>query len=125
MGIDAAQSEFVNQRAAINQTSGEGVRIFHRLLDAHDRNVDTDKPDAIEQLPNRINPMIGERHLDKPRRIYRAKSGDDVLDQRRDRVVALGIPDAEDIVTPGGEHSMSFATRLLLVGEEHNPKLAD
>jgi hypothetical protein len=35
--------------------------------------------------------------------------------------VALGIPDAEDIMTPGGEHSMSFATRLLLVGKNIIP----
>ena len=71
MDIDAAQQELIHQRAAMDLTPGERVRIFHHLLDAHDRDVDAGKSDAIEQVPNRINAMIGERHLDKPRRIYR------------------------------------------------------
>ncbi len=55
----------------------------------------------------------------------REKAGQQSVRNATEGVVAVRIPDVEEITSAGREHAMHLAIRLVLVGIEHHAELAD
>jgi hypothetical protein len=58
------------------------------------------------------------------RGIVRKKAGENLVRDPPERVVAMRIPDIEEIMSTGRENTMDFAIGFVLVGIEHHAELA-
>jgi hypothetical protein len=67
---------------------------------------------------------VAERHPVERRRIGREEAACDLVGDPAERVVAVRVPNAEDVPSTGGENAAGLTVRSVFVGEEHHPELA-
>ena len=68
--------------------------------------------------------MIGERYVVELRRVSGEEATSNFMSDPAERIVAVRVPDVEQIAPTGSEHPIDFLIGFGLVREEHHAKLA-
>ena len=99
-------------------------RVRDRLLQSKHGDADVAETSREQELLDRIDLMAGERHVVELRRIGGKEPPRDLVHDAAERVVAVGVPDAEQIAAAGSENAENFGEGFGLVGKEHDSELA-
>src|SRR5258708_22165175 len=86
--------------------------------------VDGGKSSLDQEFLDGIDLMAGERHIVELRRIGREKTSRNPLCDTTERVVAMGVPDAEQITAARSAHTLNLRKGLWSVRQAHHAALA-
>src|SRR5204863_9187765 len=99
------------------------IRDFSLLPDHG--NADVAKASRDQQLLERIDLMTGERHVVELGRIGGEETSGNFVRKTAERIVTMGIPDAEQITPTRRENAIDLGEGFWLVRVEHHAELAD
>src|SRR5215510_8709676 len=89
------------------------------------RHLDLPEARLGNHLLDRLGVVQAERHRVEHGRIRGEELAHALVGDARERVSVHRVPDTEEIVPAGFEHAKRFTDTRDLVGEEHEPELAD
>src|SRR4029453_10275218 len=119
-GHDGAENGIAADESSSRVGRGRtGPRFLER------RHLDLPEAGLPQHLPDRRGIMEAERHGVEHRRVSGEKSPDRLVSDPLKWVLGDGIPYAEEVGAAGLEHAKGLADARRLVGEEHQPELAD
>jgi hypothetical protein len=120
----AARPDLVDQRIAVDQSTRKPRNVWYFFVELHDSDVDVTESGIDQRFLDGIDPVIGERYVVKLRRIGREEAGSDFMRDSAERIVLVRVPNAEQVMSAGGQHAMNLAISRLFLREKHHAELA-
>ena len=123
-GLAASCPDLIDEGVAVDHRARENRRFRDGLLQPHDGNVDVAEVRRDQGFFDRIDLMAREWHAVELRGISREETSRHFVRDPAEWVVAMGVPDAEQVVATGGEDALDLAIGFVLVRKEHHAELA-
>ena len=98
--------------------------VWYFFIKFHDSDVDVVESGFDQRFLDRIDPVIGERHVVKLRRIGRKEARSRLMRDSAEGVMPVRVPYAEQVMSAPRQHAMSLTKSRLFLREKHHTELA-